>query len=232
VKEQIYTIPINESFEAKSGCPLCRLYALSREKALDYITGSAMMEPNVRIQSNEKGFCREHFDEMQKRNAKLAVGLMLESHMDELEKRIYISAKGYLGKGYNPDKVASGCEKTVASCFVCERIWDDMSHYLSNIVHIWKTEPEFRRLFEEQEGFCLPHLSALLSAAKRSLNKKDLFDFTQSAVGLSKKLHDTLRGELASFTKSFDYRYASEPGNARVKSAIENTIKYLSSEKK
>jgi hypothetical protein len=152
--------------------------------------------------------------------------------MDELDKKIFGSAKGFLGRGYDPDKITSACEKAIASCFVCERVKDDMDHYYSNIVHMWKSEPEFQKLFESVEGFCLSHLSSMLAAAKRGLNKKELFDFTQAAVGLSKNLHDKLRGELASFTKSFDYRYAGEAKTERVKSSIENTVKYLTSENK
>ena len=35
--EKIYTIPITESFEERCGCPVCRLHAKAREKALEYI---------------------------------------------------------------------------------------------------------------------------------------------------------------------------------------------------
>jgi hypothetical protein len=232
LREKIYTIPINESFGERSGCPLCRLYAISRKKALDYITGSAMMEPDVRIESNKKGFCREHFAEMLSINARLPVALMLESHMDELERNVFTSAKGFLGRGYDPEKVAVSAAEAVRSCFVCSRIADDMGNYLSNIVFMWKSDPEFQRLFGEQEGFCLPHLAELLTAARRGLGKKELFDFAQISVGLTKKYHDALRGDLADFTKSFDYRYAGEPQSDRIKTSVENTVKYLSSEKK
>ena len=63
--EQIYTIPVNEAFEASAadpslGCPLCALYRKLEENELDLILGASMMEPDVRILTNEMGFCPTH----------------------------------------------------------------------------------------------------------------------------------------------------------------------------
>ena len=49
--EQIYTIPVNEAFEASAadpslGCPLCALYRKLEENELDLILGASMMEPD------------------------------------------------------------------------------------------------------------------------------------------------------------------------------------------
>ena len=66
IVEQIYTIPVNEAFDAAAekpelGCPFCALYRKLQNDELDIILGASMMEPDVRIQTNEKGFCKEHF---------------------------------------------------------------------------------------------------------------------------------------------------------------------------
>ena len=230
--EKIYTIPINEAFEEKCGCPVCRLYARAREKALDYITGSAMMEPTVRIQSNEEGFCREHLADMLAMKTKLSLGLMLESRLDEVQKQVFRNAKGLFGKGYDGEKLAAAARKAQKSCFVCNRIADDMEHYIKNIVFLWKSEPDFRRLFDEQEGFCLPHLADLLEVALKKLPKKEQFDFVQAAAGRAAAIHDGVREDLAAFTKSFDYRNADVKVTDRVKLAVERTADYLSAGKK
>lgn len=54
--EQIYTIPVNEAFEAGAadpscGCPICALYRKLEEDELDLILGASMMEPDVRIRT-------------------------------------------------------------------------------------------------------------------------------------------------------------------------------------
>ena len=67
--EQIYTIPVNEAFEAGAadhscGCPICSLYRKLEEDELDLILGASMMEPDIRIVTNQLGFCREHFKKL------------------------------------------------------------------------------------------------------------------------------------------------------------------------
>ena len=45
--EQIYTIPVNEAFDAADGCPFCALWRKLEENELDLILGASMMEPDV-----------------------------------------------------------------------------------------------------------------------------------------------------------------------------------------
>ena len=82
--EQIYTIPVNEAFEASRdepacGCPMCAIYRKLEENELDLILGASMMEPDVRIKTNEQGFCRLHYDLMFVRKNRLGMALTLES---------------------------------------------------------------------------------------------------------------------------------------------------------
>ena len=88
--EQIYTIPVNEAFEASAadpacGCAFCALYRKLEENELDLILGASMMEPDVRIKTNKQGFCKTHYDMMFVRKNRLGLALMLESHLDELK---------------------------------------------------------------------------------------------------------------------------------------------------
>ncbi|MGN1450838.1 MAG: DUF6062 family protein [Eubacteriales bacterium] len=227
MKEKIYTIPINEAFGEKCGCPLCRLYGLSRDKALDYITGAAMMEPDVRIESNKLGFCREHLSYMLSSKKMLPVALVLESHMDEAAKHVYRASKGLLSHSFDPEKLAFAAEKLSGSCFVCARAEREMGHYLRNTVYMWRTENDFRELYAAQEYFCLPHLAALLRQGKKELSKSELEEFTKVTAEISANYHDRVREELARFTKSFDYRFAAEAKDPRVKASAENTAAYL-----
>ena len=56
MKEQIYTIPVSEAFEARSGkCPLCLLREKWEQNELDLILGASMMEPDIRIKTNKLG---------------------------------------------------------------------------------------------------------------------------------------------------------------------------------
>ena len=60
-KETIYTIPINEAFEKNSECPLCEIEKRLEKEAVEYALGPAMMEPDHRELSNQKGYCNKQY---------------------------------------------------------------------------------------------------------------------------------------------------------------------------
>ena len=71
----------HEAFDEKQGCPLCRLRQKLENQSLSYIMGAAMMEPDIRIVTNQLGFCREHFHKMLGMGNRLSLALMLDSHL-------------------------------------------------------------------------------------------------------------------------------------------------------
>ncbi len=89
--EKIYTIPVNEAFDESGSCPFCRMRKKLEENEIDLILGASMMEPDIRIQTNEKGFCSHHFELMYRAQKRLPLALMLESHLDLIrkERKIY-----------------------------------------------------------------------------------------------------------------------------------------------
>ena len=57
MRSDICSIPVEEVFEPKEGCPVCRMRDMLEKRMADYITGAAMMEPEIRKVTNQKGFC-------------------------------------------------------------------------------------------------------------------------------------------------------------------------------
>ncbi|MFT3952216.1 MAG: DUF6062 family protein [Oscillospiraceae bacterium] len=78
MRESILTIPVNEVFEPKCGCPMCEMRDMLESRCIEYIMGAAMMEPDVRIETNKLGFCKEHFEMMRACKNRLSLALMLE----------------------------------------------------------------------------------------------------------------------------------------------------------
>ena len=68
MREDICSIPISEIFEPKDGCPFCRMRDMLEDRMATYITGAAMMEPDVRQTTNEAGFCPRHLEKMIRRS--------------------------------------------------------------------------------------------------------------------------------------------------------------------
>ena len=86
MKEQIYTIPVNDGFMADSECPFCAMREKLERDVLDYVLGPSYMEQDVRDITNEKGFCREHYRMMYDAQNRLGLALMVSTHMAAIEK--------------------------------------------------------------------------------------------------------------------------------------------------
>ena len=52
MRESILTIPVNEVFEPREGCPICAMRNTVEQHISEYIMGAAMMEPDVRMETN------------------------------------------------------------------------------------------------------------------------------------------------------------------------------------
>ena len=227
--EQIYTIPVNEAFEASAadaacGCPMCAIYRKLEANELDLILGASMMEPDVRIKTNKQGFCRLHYDLMFVRKNRLGMALTLESHLKELQGDL---KEGLLGApGSRPVKRIRELED---DCYVCRRIEYHFAHMIETAVMLWQIDPDFAPKLDAQPYFCLPHYRALMEYAQKRLGKKDLARFAKACDGVMNRYLTTLTDDVSWFCKKFDYRYDEEPWY-NSKDAVERAIKFLRSD--
>lgn len=221
--EKNYTIPINEQFDKYDGCPVCRLHKTLELQNLDYIMGAAMMEPDVRIESNAAGFCRKHYTDMLAMKNRLSLALMLESYLGELDRK-FTAPKKVTRK--NKGSVSAEVSRAAKGCFVCERMSGTLNKYYANIVYLWRHEPEFRTKFENQPFFCFEHTAGLYHVAEQALPPKLIPEFGESLFRVARKRLDVLRDEVGRFCKSFDYRSAGEPlGEAA--QGVEHSIEWI-----
>lgn len=227
--EQIYTIPVNEAFEASAadhscGCPLCAVYRKLEENELELILGASMMEPDVRIKTNEQGFCRLHYDLMFVRKNRLGMALTLESHLGELQKDI--KNGGFGAPGSRPLKRIGELE---SSCYVCRRIDFHFEHMIETTVLLWDTDEAFPAKLSAQPYLCLPHYRRLLEYAQKRLSKKKLPAFVDACATVVGAYMDTLTDDISWFCKKFDYRYDEEPWY-NSKDSVERAIRFLRSD--
>ena len=226
--EQIYTIPVNEAFEASRddhacGCPLCALYNKLENNELEDILGASMMSPDIRIKTNEEGFCKIHYDMMFVRKNRLGMALTLESHLDELISDL--KSGGIL----NPSKPQKRISELEASCYVCRRIEFNFRHMIETVVYLWDKDEEFVEKLKAQPYFCLPHYRALLECADARLQKKKAAAFSKDCSEIVSKYLAELKDDISWFCKKFDYRYGDEPWyNSR--DSVERSIKFLRSD--
>ncbi len=150
MREDICTIPISEAFEENDGCPICRMYNTVEERIIDYIMGAAMMEPDIRIETNRLGFCEKHLKKMCGRRGRLQLALMLETHTKDLHDSIF---KG----GLITPKVKKAEKANVrrSTCFVCDKIDWGFKRMTDTIYKTYETDIDFREIFGRQDIFCL-----------------------------------------------------------------------------
>ena len=231
--EQIYTIPVNEAFEAgqadkSCGCPICSLYRKLEEDELDLILGASMMEPDVRIRTNETGFCKIHYDMMFVRKNRLGMALTLESHLNELREELRGGGAAALFAGAGAKPMAR-IAKLESTCYVCSRIAFNFEHMIETVVGLWETDEDFLPKFKEQPYFCLPHYRMLLECGKKRLGKKPFAAFAKDCAGVVDPYFDKICEDISWFCKKFDYRYDKEPWYDS-KDAVERAIRFLRSD--
>jgi hypothetical protein len=228
--EQIYTIPVNEAFEKSMEegshvCPFCIMYNRLEANELDLILGASMMEPDVRIKTNELGFCDEHLGLMFGRGKRLQLTLMLESHLNEIADDISGNMSSLL-IGRTGEGAAKRLDKLEHSCYICDRIEYNFSRMIEVAALLWQSDMKFREKAAAAPYFCLKHYGRFIRAAKERMNRHDFAEFYRAMNEVEKVYFDKLRADVSWFCKKFDYRYENEPwGDA--KDAPERARRFL-----
>lgn len=243
MKYHIDTIPVWDAAKLDGECLLCALERKTELGEAERYLGASVMEPDIRVRVNERGFCRRHHAMLYSMSNRLGHALMLESHMIENRERLAkpfreLRKAGELLKNAGLGDKVNGKVKTATdiilkqaesvgemagSCVMCDTIQENMDRYLHTFFHLWKNDAEFRRRFRENKGVCLPHLGRLLCAATNELNARDAGEFIIDLSENESSNLDRIQEDISWFIKKFDYRYEKEDWkNSR--DAVERTV--------
>ena len=228
--EKIFTIPINEAFDLIDGCPLCRMREKLEEQTLESALGAAMMEPAIRIEMNREGFCHTHLLAMHRKKNKLALGLILESRLDELAGLLGEPARGKRGLfGKKDDKgdAADTLAEQAGSCYACKRIRNTEYRYCSNTAWLWDSDPAFREKLKAQPYFCITHGATLLRVAKEELKDGPYAGLYEAVTERMRSAFSQLRQDVTAFTVSFDHRNAGKPLSEAERSSLDRATRIL-----
>lgn len=217
MKEQLYTIPVNDAFTSDCECPLCAMRRQLEKNAIEYTMGPSYMEDDNRAMTDQLGFCSKHIMDLYHEKNRLGLALMLNTHMDKVIKDL----KECAAKKAGPDKlfkkssaaspVGAYVQELEHHCFICERIDTTFQRYLDTIFHLWKKDSAFAETVKNSKGFCIFHYSCLYDAAKKYLNGSQYEEFINV---LNKVFFDNItrvNEDVAWFINKFDYRYQNEP---------------------
>jgi hypothetical protein len=79
------------------------------------------------------------------------------------------------------------------------------------VLHLYKTDVEFRRVLEGGKGLCLPHYQQLSRMAGEELGGEKGQAFQKMLYELQRRNMERVEKELEWFTLKFDYRNADKP---------------------
>ena len=167
MKEQLYTIPVNDAFRSDKECPVCALYQELEQNSIEYTMGPSYMEDDNRAMTDKLGFCRHHIQMLYQQKNRLGLALMLKTHTDktirdlkELSKN-KPSAGGLFKRTADTSPVGTYIKELESHCFICERMIDTFDRYIDTIFHLWKKDSEFRDAVSKCKGFCTYHYGIL-----------------------------------------------------------------------
>lgn len=201
------TIPVIEAYGAQSECPLCDLRQRVEQSYLESFLGASVMEPAVRIEVNKKGFCGPHFEKMFQMQNRLGLALITYTFLLETNDAL---------RNTDPPKKAMfdiRKQKPAANepCALCDRLSETMARYLYTTIHLWNTNSEFQKAFNESRGHCLIHYHQLLRIAQNGWQAKSMGVFFDTLHQLQLSNMKRIEEELKRFTEKFDYRNADKP---------------------
>ena len=226
--DKLYTIPVNDAFDAQSECPICSMYRKLEKDSIEFMMGPSYMEDDIRMETDELGFCTEHMRMLSVQKNRLGLALILKTHLDRQRKEALafsgkpMKASSFFKKA-EENEISAWADRKYHSCYICKRISITFPHYIDTVLRLYKKDEAFRRKYEESKGFCQEHLGLLLKEAQRVLKGDELNRFAELTLKLYADNLERLSGDLDWFTDKFDYRYKDAPWK-NSKDAIERAV--------
>lgn len=218
MKEQLYTIPLNDAVNANDECPFCFIERNIEQDMMDFVLGSgaSYMVSDIRDLTDKAGFCRAHFKKMFDYGNTLGNAWILKTH--------YRKTIGEMRKqfaDFTPGKTTlkSKFKKTLAdsnaigvwtkerdeSCYICNQFKDTYARYLDTFFYLYKNDPEFKEKVKNGKGFCLTHFGDLCSEADGKIPDKDKEIFFSEMFALMEENMERLFEDVSWMIEKFDH---------------------------
>lgn len=219
MKEQLYTIPLNDAINAQDECPFCYIERNVEQDLLDYVlgSGSSYMEADMREKTDIAGFCRTHFQKMFDYGNTLGNAWILKTHYMRMIKEMEQEFQSFRpSKTSLKDKfrknVQSGntigmwIAQKEQSCYICNQFKDTYARYLDTFFYMYEKDEDFRDKVKTSKGFCLSHFKDLCEAADGKLPDKEKEDFYACVLPLMTENMKRVAEDVSWLIEKFDYR--------------------------
>lgn len=231
MKEQLYTIPVNDEFDRDCECPVCGMYRSLQDAAIDFTMGPSYMEDDIRMETNKTGFCDKHIKMLYQNQNRLGLALILQTHMEQVIKNAEKLAKsgrtsGGLFKKRETSALKAYMDELDHSCYICKRVANTFERYLVTVFYLYERDEEFRKKFAACKGFCNRHYALLYEMAPSQLSGKTCEEFTSVLNKVYLENLKRVRDDLEWFTDKFDHTHINDPWK-NSKDALQRSIQKL-----
>ena len=206
MKEQLYTIPVNDAFEKECECPLCQMYDELEKESIDFMLGPSYMEDDIRMATDKTGFCAKHIKQLYDGQNRLGIALMLHTHMkhtvsqiEKLQKKSAAAKKSLFKKEISP--ITDYINNIESSCYVCDRVENIFKRYITTVIHCYTHDDDF----------------------KKTLSSSKLNEFISDLNTLYIDNFKRVTDDLEWFIDKFDYKNENEPWK-NSKDAIQRSV--------
>lgn len=228
MKEQLYTIPVNDAFEKECECPLCQMYDELEKESIDFMLGPSYMEDDIRMATDKTGFCAKHIKQLYDGQNRLGIALMLHTHMkhtvsriEKLQKKSAAAKKSLFKKEISP--ITDYINNIESSCYVCDRVENIFKRYITTVIHCYTHDDDFKKKFNKSNGLCTKHYGMLYEEAQKTLSSSKLNEFISDLNTLYIDNFKRVTDDLEWFIDKFDYKNENEPWK-NSKDAIQRSV--------
>ncbi len=219
MKEQLYTIPVHDIFDKECECPVCAMRQSLEDDAVAFTMGPSYMEDDIRLMTDEAGFCTRHMQMLYDFENRLGLALIMDTHMKNMIKQIEVLQKKgrKTSGGFFSKKEEKGTplfaftEKVSHSCYICDRIKHTFERYVATTFYLYENDSAFVTKFKKSKGFCLEHYGMLYELAPAYLHGNTLEAFTKDLDDVFLNNYKRMEEELSWFIDKFDYRNTDAP---------------------
>ena len=219
MKEQLYTIPLNDAVNADDECPFCYIERSIEQDLIDFVLGSSAsyMEADIRDMTDRAGFCRDHFQKMFNYGNTLGNAWILKTHYRRMIGEMQKTFSGFRpGKTSLKDKfkktegtgnaIGNWVREKNASCYICSQFKDTYERYMDTFFYLWRQDSDFRDKIKNSKGFCLTHFGDLCEASDSRLSDREKTDFYDTVLPLMEQNMQRVAEDVAWMVEKFDYR--------------------------
>ena len=220
MKIQLETIPVWDGVKEGSECFICTLMKEAEADGVRYYLSSAVMTPEVRVETNTHGFCNHHAAMLAEGGKPQSLALVMDTYYEE-SKRIlspYADKVRSASSARKAEKAinayfSANHEKREKGCLICSRMDDRLMRYCYTVASLWKEDPEFRKALLDSKGFCVHHTEALLRIAKEAISGDDLLEYYHDIFSLMEKNLDRVQHDDWWMTQKYKSENRDKPWN-------------------